>query len=109
MAATACLTEDRGVPYYLDMKPEVRDQALRRLKILRGQLQALERQVEEDRYCMDVLDLSLSIQKALRSLDTLVIENHLRTHVVEQVSGGETDRAVAELLRLYRVQGPAEG
>jgi DNA-binding FrmR family transcriptional regulator len=90
------------------VEPDVRAQALRRIKILQGQVAALERQVEEDRYCMDVLDLSLSIQRALRSLDTLVIENHLRTHVVEQVSGGETDKAVRELLRLYRVQGPVE-
>jgi DNA-binding FrmR family transcriptional regulator len=90
------------------MEPDVRDQALRRIRILQGQVSALERQVEEDRYCMDVLDLSLSIQRALRSLDTLVIENHLRTHVVEQVSSGETDKAVRELLRLYRVQGPAD-
>lgn len=57
---------------------------------------------------MDILDLSLSVQKALRSLDALIIEGHLRTHVVEQVTGGETDKAVAELLRLYKVQGPAE-
>lgn len=90
------------------MTPETRRQALRRLKIIAGQLQALDRQVEDDRYCMDVLDLSLSIQKALRSLDTLVLEGHLRTHVVEQMTGGETDRAVTELLRLYKVQGPVE-
>ena len=57
---------------------------------------------------MDVLDLSMSIQKALRSLDSVVIEGHLRTHVVEQMAGGETERAVKELLRLYKVQGPAE-
>lgn len=90
------------------MTPETRRQALRRMKIIAGQVQALEKQIEEDRYCMDVLDLSLSIQKALRSLDGLVIEGHLRTHVVEQMTGGETDRAVGELLRLYKVQGPAE-
>lgn len=90
------------------MTPETRRQALRRLKIIGGQVQALEKQIEDDRYCMDVLDLSLSIQKALRSLDVLVIEGHLRTHVVEQMTGGETDRAVGELLRLYKVQGPAE-
>lgn len=90
------------------MTPEIRRQALRRLKIMAGQLQALEKQVEDDRYCMDVLDLSLSIQRALRSLDILVLEGHLRTHVVEQMTGGESDRAVGELLRLYRVQGPAE-
>ncbi len=90
------------------MTPETRRQALRRMKIIAGQVQALEKQIEEDRYCMDVLDLSLSIQRALRSLDGLVIEGHLRTHVVEQMTGGETDRAVGELLRLYKVQGPSE-
>jgi DNA-binding FrmR family transcriptional regulator len=89
------------------MTPEIREQALRRLKILSGQLEALRKQVDEDRYCMDVLDLSLSIQRALRSLDGLVIEGHLRTHVLEQMTSGETDRAVNELLRLYRLQGPS--
>lgn len=90
------------------MTPDTRRQALRRMKIIAGQVQALEKQLEDDRYCMDILDLSLSIQRALRSLDGLVIEGHLRTHVVEQMTGGETDRAVGELLRLYKVQGPAD-
>ena len=73
------------------MTPDTQKQALRRIKIIAGQVGALEKQIEEDRYCMDVLDLSLSIQKALRSLDGLVIEGHLRTHVVEQMTGGEMD------------------
>jgi len=90
------------------MTPDSRKQASKRLKIIAGQVAALEKQIEEDRYCMDVLDLSLSIQRALRSLDGLVIEGHLRTHVAEQMQGGETERAVSELLRLYKVQGPLE-
>lgn len=85
------------------MTPEVREQASHRLKIVAGQVAALQRQIEEDRYCMDVLDLSLSIQRALRSLDALVLEGHLRTHVAEMMASGEVDRAVQELLRLYRV------
>lgn len=90
------------------MTPETRRQSLRRMKIIAGQVQALEKQLEDDRYCMDVLDLSLSVQRALRSLDGLVIEGHLRTHVVDQMMGGEMDKAVNELLRLYRVQGPSD-
>lgn len=90
------------------MTPETQRQALRRLKIIKGQVAALEKQLEEDRYCIDILNLSLSIQKALRSLDGLVMEGHLRTHVVEMMQGGEADRAVNELLRLYKVQGPIE-
>lgn len=86
-----------------------RHRALQRLKIVAGQVQALQNQVAEDRYCMDVLDLSLSIQRALRSLDGLILENHLRTCVKEQIEGGEIDRSVTELLRLYKVQGPVSG
>lgn len=91
------------------MTPETQQQANRRMKIIAGQVNALARQIEDDRYCVDILDLSLSIQKALRSLDALVMEGHLRTHVVEMMQNGEQDRAIGELLKLYKVQGPAEG
>jgi DNA-binding FrmR family transcriptional regulator len=91
------------------MTPETQQQAIRRMKIISGQVQALQKQIEEDRYCVDVLDLSLSIQKALRSLDGLVMEGHLRTHVVEMMQGGMEDKAIGELLRLYKIQGPVEG
>ena len=91
------------------MLPETQRQASRRLKIIAGQVEALEKHVAEDRYCVDLLDLSLSIQRALRSLDGLVLEGHLRTHVMEQFAGGDSERAVQELLRVYKVQGPIEG
>ena len=85
------------------MTPEVRSQASHRLKIIAGQVNALQKQIDEDRYCVDVLDLSLSIQRALKSLDALVLEGHLRTHVKEMMANGELDTAVQELLRIYRV------
>jgi DNA-binding FrmR family transcriptional regulator len=85
------------------MTPEVRSQSIHRLKIIAGQVAALQKQLEEDRYCVDVLDLSLSIQRALKSLDALVLEGHLRTHVRDQMADGDVDRAVQELLRIYRV------
>ena len=91
------------------MTPDTQRQAARRMKIIAGQVSALGRQIEEDRYCVDLLDLSLSIQKALRSLDGLVMEGHLRTHVVEMMQNGEADKAVGELLRLYKIQGPSDG
>jgi DNA-binding FrmR family transcriptional regulator len=90
------------------MTPETRRQALRRIKIIAGQVAALEKQIEDDRYCMDILDLSLSIQRALRSLDALVLDGHLKTHVVEMFRSGEEEKAIAELQRLYRTQGPSE-
>lgn len=91
-----------------NVTPETRRQALRRIKIIAGQVAALERQLDDDRYCMDILDLSFSVQKALRSLDNLVLEGHLRTHVVEMMKGGDEEKAIDELRRLYRLQGPAD-
>ncbi len=88
---------------------EVAGEALaKRLNRIEGQIRGIARMIEEDRYCVDILDLSLSIQRALRSLDGLVIEGHLRTHVIEMMTGGEQEKAISELLRLYRVQGPGE-
>lgn len=90
------------------MTPETRKQALRRIRIIAGQVAGLERQIEEDRYCMDILELSLSIQRALRSLDALVLDGHLKTHVVEMIRNGNEEKAIDELRRLYRVQGPSD-
>jgi CsoR family transcriptional regulator, copper-sensing transcriptional repressor len=88
------------------MTPETRRRAQRRLRIIAGQVKALERRVEADRYPMELLALSLSIQRALQSLDTLVLEGHLRTHVLQQMMQAKPKPAVNELLRLYHLKGP---
>ena len=52
---------------------------------------------------MDIIAQSRAIQKALASLDKLLVENHLRTHVAHMFAegGAERDQAVAELLKAY--------
>lgn len=59
--------------------------------------------IENEDYCMDVITQSLAIQKSLSSLNKLVLENHLRTHVREMFEKGDTDQAVEELLNLYEL------
>jgi DNA-binding FrmR family transcriptional regulator len=72
-----------------------------RLKILQGQLEALESHVENNAYCMDIINLSRSIQASLKSFDALMLENHLRSHIVNDIKKGNEDRAIAELLKIY--------
>ena len=50
---------------------------------------------------MDVLAQSLAIQKALKEIDRIILEGHLKKCVVEQIKGNEEKRAVDELVKIY--------
>ena len=78
-------------------------QAIRRLRIAAGQIQGLQKMVEEDRYCIDVLYQSLAIKEALTSFENLILKNHLSTHVIEQIKSGEERKTTDELLRIYKL------
>ena len=62
--------------------------------------------IENEDYCMDILTQSLAIQKSLASLNKLIVENHLSTHIKDDMSSGSQDaqeHAMEELLKLYEL------
>ena len=85
------------------MIADIKKRALHRSRILEGQMRGLEKMIESEDYCMDIIAQSRAIQKALASLDKLLVENHLRTHVAHMFAegGAEGGQAVAELLKAY--------
>lgn len=85
---------------------DIRKRARHRTSIIEGQLRGLTRMIENEDYCMDIIAQSRAIQKALASLDKLLIENHLRTHVAHMFAegGDEREQAVAELLKAYDLE-----
>jgi len=85
------------------MIADIKKRALHRTKILQGQLRGLEKMVDDEEYCMDIITQSLAVQKSLRSLNKLLVENHLRTHVTEMFTNGQQDVAVDELLKVYEL------
>jgi DNA-binding FrmR family transcriptional regulator len=87
------------------MIDDIKKRALHRTKILEGQMRGLEKMIESEDYCMDIITQSLAIQKSLRSLNKLLVENHLRTHVTDMFAegGGQRDQAVDELLKVYEL------
>lgn len=86
--------------HHVDQKIKAR--ATHRAKILAGQMKALAAAIEREDYCIDLLIQSLSMQKSLKSLDKLLLENHLITHVSEQMKNKKEERrAVQELLKIY--------
>ncbi|WP_460522805.1 metal-sensitive transcriptional regulator [Humibacter antri] len=87
------------------MIEDIKKRALHRTRILSGQLRGLEKMIENEDYCVDIITQSLAIQKSLGSLNKLLVENHLRTHVAEQFDAGgdQRERAVEELLRVFEL------
>lgn len=82
------------------MKSSTIQQATRRINIIKGQLEGLSKMIAEDKYCVDVLNQSLAIQNSLKSLDALILEGHLETHVAHQFKHDDP-KAVSELLTLF--------
>jgi DNA-binding FrmR family transcriptional regulator len=76
--------------------------ALHRIKIIQGHMKSIEKMIEEDKYCIDVLHQSLAVQKALKNLDIFIMEDHLKTCVVDQVKGGEEEKMVKDLTGIYK-------
>jgi DNA-binding FrmR family transcriptional regulator len=88
------------------MIDELKKRALHRARILEGQLRGVTKMIEDEEYCVDVITQTLAIQKSLRSLNKLLVENHLRTHVTDMFAAGGTarDDAVTELLTVYEIE-----
>lgn len=92
--------------YNAGMIADLKKRALHRAKILEGQMRGVQKMIENEDYCMDILTQSLAIQKSIGSLNKLVLENHIRTHIKESLSSGnkkDQEKAVSELLELYEL------
>ena len=85
------------------MIDDIKKRARHRTAIIEGQVRGLAKMIENEDYCMYIIAQSRAIQKALASLDKLLVENHLRTNVAHMFAegGAERDQAVAELLKAY--------
>ena len=85
------------------MLKDSKNEALRRLAIINGHLHRVKKMVEEDKYCIDVLNQSLAVQRALRQVDTLILDKHLRSCVRNALKGKgvKSEKAIKELLELY--------
>lgn len=79
-----------------------KDNALHRLKIIRGHLDKVVELVKQDAYCIDVLTQTRAIESSLRKVDALLLENHLSTCVVDHIQQGQADHAVEEVMKVFR-------
>ena len=71
--------------------PEAKERNRKRLRRIEGQVRGLQRMVEEDRYCADVITQIASVHEALRAVGRELMRNHLRHCAVAAIKSGPED------------------
>ena len=86
--------DDTGTRGYINRK----DDYLRRLRRIEGQARGLQRMIEEEKYCIDILTQVSAMTKALQSVALGLLEEHMTHCVVEAAAAGgpEADAKVKE-------------
>jgi len=59
--------------------------------------------IEKEVYCVDVITQASAIKQALSGVEDIILENHLATHVVKQITSGEKPKAIREILSVYKL------
>jgi DNA-binding FrmR family transcriptional regulator len=83
---------------------EQKRQLLARLKTIEGHIRGVERMVEEDAYCIDLLKQTQAIQRALDKVNGMILGDHLRncvTTAIRSEQPDERERVVNELLQVF--------
>jgi DNA-binding FrmR family transcriptional regulator len=81
-----------------------KDKIVRRLKIIEGQARGLQEMVEKNIYCIDVITQSSAIKQGLSNVEDMLMEHHLSHCVVNQIKKGRPDKAVGEILKVYKLK-----
>ena len=76
-------------------------QLVNRLHRMVGQLNGIERMLEDNRYCGDILVQIAAVENALQSLGYIILQEHLSTCVVEDVQNGNTE-IMSEVMELVK-------
>ena len=85
------------------MRQEIKKKIIRRLKVLEGQIRGLQKMVIKGEYCVDILQQSSATKQALSRVEDLILENHLSTHVINQIKSGDVKKPKEEILKIYEL------
>ena len=83
------------------MITEVKTDALKRLSYIEGHLSGISKMLEEDKYCVDVLKQTYAVRRAIEKMESLLLEGHLKSCVVEGIQTGRAEEIIGELKDLY--------
>ena len=87
---------------YMDNKSKAK--VIRRLKLIEGQARGLQKMVENDTYCIDVITQTSAVKQGLSNVEDILLENHLKGCVSKQMTTGQVGKTTDEILKVYKLK-----
>lgn len=81
---------------------DTEERIIHRLKIAQGHLEKVSSMAKTHAYCIDVLHQSQAVQRALKEVDNLILENHLETCASDAIKKGNGKKAVEEIMGVFK-------
>jgi len=85
------------------MKPKTQDACRTRLRRIEGQVRGIERMIEEDRYCIEVLMQLQAVRAALKKVEDEVLKDHVEHCIHDAIRGGKASEQREKIDELLRV------
>lgn len=87
----ACGVHAAGERHAVAVDPGIKARNIKRLRRIEGQVRGLQKMVEDDRYCADILVQVSSVQEALRSVSRELMRNHLKHCAATAIRKGDAE------------------
>lgn len=79
-----------------------KNKIIHRLQIANGHLSKIIKMVEGDEYCIDIVHQLIAVQSALKKVDEIVLENHLKGCVADSIKKGNSEEAIKEVMEVLK-------
>jgi DNA-binding FrmR family transcriptional regulator len=98
-----CPEPDAPVRLAVEVEPELKQSNLTRLRRIEGQVRGLQKMIEQDRYCADIMIQVSSVQEGLRAVSRRLMQNHLQHCATEAIRKGTPEQAEAMCVELLEL------
>lgn len=90
---------------HVEKTAKIKKDAVRRLKIIEGHLKKVVAMVEEDKYCIDILQQTTAVKSAIKKTEELLLNNHLNSCLVQAIKNDKDKRAINEVMEVFKKAG----
>ena len=86
----------------LRSNPKIKNSVISRLASILGHLQGVKKMVEDDKYCIDIVNQIQAVQSALNKVSEIVLEDHLKTCVSNSIKEGKGQKYIKEIIETIK-------